>query len=435
MRIVICLALCACGSSASLSPDGGPPHPALDAATPGADGAALAPDASNPADAAWTPDAGAAGLGDAGPGDTGPLGCQLEKPESAIAKTGFQQEFELADLTVRDGLLGFSYSWNQGDRKLHIADAVSLQPVWDGVIGAISGDSIPRAMDLAGGVFFIAGNYDASGQTDYTRLAFMDAAGVAGASGQSYDFVAVAAAREKAGGRVLALGKLVGSDQPVYVNRYDLTGVRTVSFEIGRDARVRNDWDLDFSFEADSGVACGVSVDATGAEALALYDLTGTSFVEHVTSEALATASSSATATFGCRIARGAEFVAVALAEGDGSARLVWLDATGKTLAGPVPFSTSKNALNYDVAVSGDTTALAQLDDSTGVARVQVRLYPNPAQTPIELLAESDLNLGSFDITGRRVRLAAIPGGFAVAFDAGIKLGQTDLYVRRILCE
>ena len=85
--------------------------------------------------------------------------------------------------------------------------------------------------------------------------------------------------------------------------------------------------------------------------------------------------------------------------------------------------------------MSGDTTALAQLDDSTGVARVQVRLYPNPAQTPIELLAESDLNLGSFDITGRRVRLAAIPGGFAVAFDAGIKLGQTALYVRRILCE
>ena len=57
------------------------------------------------------------------------------------------------------------------------------------------------------------------------------------------------------------------------------------------------------------------------------------------------------------------------------------------------------------------------------------------SETPIELSAEADLNLGGFDLTGRRVRLAAVPGGFAVAFDAVIKTGQTDLYVRRVLCE
>jgi hypothetical protein len=39
------------------------------------------------------------------------------------------------------------------------------------------------------------------------------------------------------------------------------------------------------------------------------------------------------------------------------------------------------------------------------------------------------------DFVGRKVRLARVEGGFAVAFDANIKLGQTDLYVRRVLCQ
>ncbi|HEY3446922.1 MAG TPA: hypothetical protein VGK67_11185 [Myxococcales bacterium] len=387
----------------------------------------------------WAPDAGASSVSDAGAAaspDGGPLTCRLESSAQAVKLVGFQQEFELADLTAGDGNIAFAYSWNRMVRKLRIVEAATGKELADEVLTNLDGKAIPRALDYAGGRFFVAANFDdtTSAFYPYTRVAYYDGLGAAKEWSQQDDFLAVSAVREKSGGRILALGKVVATgEQPVYVNRFDLFGGLVDSSELGRNARKYNEWDLEWRQAEDSGMACGL-IFRDGTDSLAVWPMAPDAAPNPVRTT-LDLAATTDQPSFGCRISLGNALAAVAVADGVGGARLVWLGLDGSTLAGPVPFSAFKRAVKYDVAVSGRVTALAHLDESTGAPRVAVKIFPSPAEAPIELFAEADLNLGTFDFLGRRVRLARIDGGFAVAFDASIKLGQTDLYLRRILCQ
>ncbi len=436
---VLAALLAACGESpTSAGPDGGPagvrdaaPSPGADAgpASGTQDAAALAaPDAAAPSPA----DAGSASPRDGGRGPT----CELEGASAAVKLTGFQQAFELADLTAGDGRIAFAYSWNQLARKLQVVEAATGAQVADGALANIDGLAIPRALDYAGGLYFVAGNFDdtASSLAPYTRVAYYDEAGSAKAWSEQQGFLAIAAAREAAGARVLAWGKAVAGETPVYLNRHDLAGALLDSSELGRNARRYNEWDLEWRAAEDRGMACGlIAVD--GAEKLAVWPMAAQEAGPAPVATAVTIPASADQPSFGCRLSLGKDTAAVAVADGVGGARLIWISSDGSTLAGPVPFSTFKRAAKYDVAVGGGLTALAHLDESTGTPRVAIKVFPSPAGTPIELSAEADLNLGPVDFVGRKVRLARVEGGFAVAFDANIKLGQTDLYVRRVLCQ
>lgn len=427
--------LSACGGQGSLPSDGGSSRR----------------DAGGPEDAMTVsvPDAGTAAGGDAGSKrdggpivvpDAGVVTCRLEPATSALKRSGWQQEHDLADLSGNAGYLAFASSWNH-QRMLGLVDATTLATVFPKAtdvvqeeILSMTGAAIPRAVDVADGLAFVAGNFDATGSTPFTKITYMDYSGTESGTARTDDFTAMAAKREKTGGRVLALGKPVGTEQPVYMNRYGPDGTLTSSFEVGRDARKSNQWDFDWLYDDDQGLACGVSLDGLQ-EMLTTFQLSADLATPRRTSEKIAAVTTADGSAFGCRIAVSADGAVVALAEGDGGARLLWLNPDGTIRAGPMPFSAYKLAFKYDVAANGKLTALAHLDESTGTPHVVVRIFPTPAGTPIELYGEKDLNLGTFDLVGRRVRLARIDGGFALAFDASIKIGQTDLFVRRILCE
>ncbi|MGC4115486.1 MAG: hypothetical protein QM765_12960 [Myxococcales bacterium] len=426
--------LAACGGSPSTSrSDAGSPSkhdaavwPGTDAGAPSADAAVIS-----------RRDAGSIATADAGgtAADGGVLTCKLEPPEQAVRLTGQGELHELADLTFGDGRLAVAYSWNQSYRKLAVVDTGGTL-LSDETMGTIDGSTVPRAIDYADGVYFVAGNFDDSTSPlyPYTRLAFFDGTGVAKEWAQHDGFLSIAAAREASGGRTLALAKaLATGEQQVFVNRYGLEGELLDSTELGRNGRKYNDWDLEWRHADDTGVACGL-VSAEGQDTLAIWPMAADAALEPVKT-ALAIPGATDQATFGCRLSLGQDMAAVAVADGVEGARLVWLGKDGSTLAGPVPFSTFKRAARYDVSVSGTATALAHLDDSSGTPRVAIKIFRTPADAPLELSAEEGLGLGAFDLVGRRVRLARIDGGFAVAFDANIKLGQTDLYVRRIVCQ
>lgn len=435
---LLAVLLLACGGGGASTADGGNVGKKDAGSVAGADaGAVGSADAASPGADAGTmlaTDAGAVA-----PSDAGALSCRLEAATSAIKLSAVQQQYELADLAAGDGDIAVAYAWNQTVRKLKVVEAATGKELSAEVLTDFSGASVPKAMDYAGGLYFVAGNMeDATGTlAPYLRVAYYNAGGYSQASGKQDGFLAMAAAREKAGGRVLAWGKPAATGEtPVTVNRFDLKGGLVDSTELSRNARKYNDWDLEWRSADDTGMACGLTVEA-GAETLAVWpmDATGSSLAQVKTSVAITSATTTEANTFGCRISLGDGMAAVAVADGVGGARLVWFTGDGAPLAGPVPFSSFKRATRFDVAVDGAVTALAHLDESKGTPRVAVKVFPSPAGSPIELFAEADLNLGAFDLAGRKVRLVRAEGGFAVAFDANIKLGQTDLYVRRILCQ
>jgi hypothetical protein len=431
--------LTACGGSSLFSVDGGVGRRDASAGT-SLDAAIHASDAG----ARWQ-DAGTTPVGDAG---SAGFSCWLDDGAQAIKISADLQQNQLADLAARDGKLGVAYLQDGHDPRLYVADyswpdggadAVTFAELYDGTTAAI-GTATPAALDFADdGLFFVAGNSAAGAAAPLTRLAWLDAAGAAKGDGTTNGFTAMATAREPSGALVLALALAQGApdggtEQLVFANRYDLSGQLSGSFEVGRDTRTTNEWDLAWTWADDTGLACGVSL-GTDSELLTLFEVGATAATAHPTGEKLVAPAVAADDSFGCRIALDGTQVVVALSEGEAKARLLWLSPTGDTLAGPVPFATSRGASTYDVAAGGGLTALAFLDDSSGVSHVVVRVWPAPGRAPFELDAESGLGLNGIDLTGRRVRLAAVAGGFLVAFDAGIKTGQGDLYVRRVQCQ
>ncbi|MFN7132482.1 MAG: hypothetical protein ACK4N5_10390, partial [Myxococcales bacterium] len=296
----------------------------------------------------------------------------------------------------------------------------------------ISTNFIPVDIAENSAGYLLVGNDEPAGSA---KLAWVDAMAKVSETGTTSGRLAFAGALDTDGARTLARSGTGGSAKAV-TDLYDAYGVLENTVDLGPLRRPVNHWDLAWRNSANRGVACGYTTSGP-VDLLTVFELQGDTVTPRVTTHALAADPDPAkwTSRFACRIAMGPDFSAVAFVESDGRPRLIWLDSEGKILAGPAPFGpdyTSGAFPAFDVAISGDNTAVAFFDKSTGAARILVRVYSGPGFAPVDVEVSGDRNLGAF--TTSRVRLVGLDDGFSVAYDAAIGTTRTDILYRDIGC-
>lgn len=189
-------------------------------------------------------------------------------------------------------------------------------------------------------------------------------------------------------------------------------------------------WSLSWHIgdSGEEGVACG-AVQSIGARSLALFEIDGDgTFVSHKLPQMLASGG------VACRVAIGEGVRIVAFAQEGSGAKLIWVDASGHVVAGPIPFHAAlTDPWRFDVAAVGGAGVLVFSDGASDVPQIVARIYPTPGESPVAVDLGVGIDLGLTVPT--RVRIAAGSADlFWVAFDTASD-GQRAIRVRTIGCE
>lgn len=366
------------------------------------------------------------GNGDAGLTETA---CSLGEAERITEVGPVTFELDAFAATEEQFAIALRRIGTPTERTLRLIPRTGEGTVLRPSLTGISEAFIPVSLDVTPAGFLIAGNDESSG-SPVGHLAWIDAAGQLGEKGSTAGRRLLGAVGEDDGARTLALqGAEVVSD------RYNGVGAHTERIALAPAGRDLDQWSIARRESDGRMFACGYTRDG-GNDLLTVFELSGSTVTPRASTHAIAPEPGGAeTARFTCRIALGVDFAAVAVAESGGRPRLVWFDDEGRVIAGPVPFlpeHATGPLPSFDIAVNGDNTAVALFDSSTGASRIVVRVFSGPGFAPVDVDVSSDLNLGTFD-PPRRVRLANVDDGFAVAFDARFG-NKTEIHYRPVSC-